>query len=616
MLTAAQISALQDKSGQLLDPVIDFLIEDIAARVSEAGQLTGTAAYQTWQAQKLGMSQKKLKEEIAKKLKVSQAEVEKLMKQAAKTGYNFDLSRLPTSRGIPFAANSNVQQIVDAAVKLAQDDLTNITQTIGFVGSDGVCRELTAAYNQACDVAHMKVATGAQDYISAVRDATRNLAAKGIRYIDYESGVHTSLEAAVRRNMMGGLGLMQEQISQSNHDDLGCDGWEISAHAGCAPDHEPIQGKQYTDAEFQRINNSLVRRIGTLNCGHAAFPIILGVNAPQYTEEELEEFRQQNENGVTIDGRHYTMYEATQRQRKFERAMRGQKHKILIDKELGDDAKLQTDQIKLQRLKQEYARFSKAADLPMQHERMEAAGFTWKDGKAAEKAAKTAERTEIKQPKFEKHQIQKAKTGRTGESQRSIPVALSTDGVLPATWDEKRGAVSWTVDRKKSLFSTEQSSVQSPVEIGTLYTADGNCIFRIEGDAGNVNFTATQIKQMRSGILTHNHPGVDYGCFSPEDINMLRRAYLSEIRCATPIGVFSIQRPTTWPAEINNFDKIEGMYYDIYEHLGKDYYARAMRGEISLLDAENLSQRAAVEELCKRHKIPFRFETWDDLAKG
>ena len=50
--------------------------------------------------------------------------------------------------------------------------------------------------------------------------------------------------------------------------------------------------------------------------------------------------------------------------------------------------------------------------------------------------------------------------------------------------------------------------------------------------------------------------------------------------------------------------------------IGKDYYAKAMRGEISVLDAENLSQRAAVEELCKRNKIPFHFESWDDLAKG
>lgn len=38
-------------------------------------------------------------------------------------------------------------------------------------------------------------------------------------------------------------------------------------------------------------------------------------------------------------------------------------------------------------LKQEYSRFSKAADLPMQYERMEKAGFGWKHGKAAGKTA-------------------------------------------------------------------------------------------------------------------------------------------------------------------------------------------------------------------------------------
>ena len=384
MLTAAQIDVLRSKSEQLLDPVTDFLIEDIAKRVAEAGRLTGTAAYQAWRLQKLGVSQKQMKKEIAKRLKVSQKEAEKLLTQAAETGYNFDLSRFPTSQAIPLAANSSLQQVLAATVALAKDDLTSMTQTIGFVGPDGVCRELTQAYNQACDFAFQKVSTGAQDYMSAIREATRNLAEKGIRTIDYESGVHASVEAAVQRNIMGGMGLMQEQISERNHDDLGCDGWEISAHGGCAPDHEPIQGRQYSDKEYERLNNSLVRRIGTLNCGHAAFPIILGVNEPQYTNEELEEFRQQNEEGVTFEGRHYTLYEATQRQRKFERAIRKQKCRILVDESTGDKDKLQIDQIKLQRLKQEYARFSKGTGLPMQHARMETAGFDWKKGKAAE----------------------------------------------------------------------------------------------------------------------------------------------------------------------------------------------------------------------------------------
>jgi hypothetical protein len=224
--------------------------------------------------------------------------------------------------------------------------------------------------------------------MSAIRDATKNLAKKGIRYIDYKSGRHYSIEAAVRQNIMGGLGLMQEQISQKNHDDLGCDGWEISAHAASAPDHEPIQGKQYTDAEYTKLNNSLVRRIGTLNCGHAAFPIIMGVNSPQYTPEELEKFRKDNETGVDFEGRHYTMYEASQRQRAFERAIRNKKREILVDETIGDKEKLQADQIKMVRLKDEYKRFSKGVGLPMQHARMEAAGFDWKKGKAADNAWK------------------------------------------------------------------------------------------------------------------------------------------------------------------------------------------------------------------------------------
>lgn len=198
-----------------------------------------------------------------------------------------------------------------------------------------------------------------------------------------------SIEAAVRKCIMGGMGLMQEQISQQNHDDLGCDGWEISAHGGSATDHEPIQGKQYSDKAYKRLNDSLKRRIGTLNCGHAAFPIIMGVNEPVYTEAELAEFREENEKGVTFDGKHYTLYEATQRQRKFERSIRKQKSRILVDKATEDTEKLQTDQIRLVRLRQEYARFSKGVDLPMQHERAEVAGFTWKDGKTAESTYKT-----------------------------------------------------------------------------------------------------------------------------------------------------------------------------------------------------------------------------------
>ena len=383
MLTAEQIAALRDYAERLTDPINDYLIRDIAERIAKAGQFTATAQYQIWAAQQMGLSQAEIKKRLKKLLGVSNDEIKKLLTQSAEVGYRFDLKALPTADAIPFTENHVLQEIVSAAVKLAQDDFTNITQTIGMVDPYGRALPLQQAYRNSMDFAFSQVATGAADYNTAVRLAVKNLAEKGIQTIDYQSGIHTSLEAAVRRSVMGGLGLMQEQISKQTHDDLGANGWEISAHAASAPDHEPIQGKQYSDEEYETLNNSLVRRIGTLNCGHAAFPIILGVTPPQYTQEELEKYRLDNERGIDYAGKHYTMYEATQRQRRLEASMRRQKWRILADEATGDTEKLQQDQIKLQVLNQEYRRFSKAAGLRAQDTRAEVLGFGGKQGVAA-----------------------------------------------------------------------------------------------------------------------------------------------------------------------------------------------------------------------------------------
>lgn len=208
-------------------------------------------------------------------LKVSEGELKQLLTQSAEVGYRFDLARFGVE-GVPFEENTVLQQIVTASVNQATADFKNLTQTLGMVDPYGKALPWQDVYRNCIDFAYEQVATGAVDYNTAIQEATRNIARYGVRTINYESGVTRSLEAAVRGSVMGGLGLMQEQISQQNHDDMGADGWEISAHAASAPDHEPIQGKQYSDAEYTALNNSLVRRIGTLNCGHAAFPIILG----------------------------------------------------------------------------------------------------------------------------------------------------------------------------------------------------------------------------------------------------------------------------------------------------------------------------------------------------
>ena len=386
MLTPEQIEGFRLAAGRLIDPVNTYLLKDIARRVQEAGKLTSTAAYEAWQAEWLGKGRKELERELSQLLGVSRREARKLLHSAARYGYDTTLSGFP-GHLVSFDTNLAIQQIVSAAVTLAGDGLRNITQTKAILMMDpyGHYQALPKAYLSCTDYAFQQVFTGAVDYSTAIRQACAGIAKHGVS-VAYTSGVHTSLEAAVRRNIMGGLGLMTEQISRQNHDDLGCNGWEISAHANSAPDHEPIQGRQYSDEAYDTLNNSLVRRIGTLNCGHVASPIILGVNSPQYSAEELERFRQDNEAGVTFDGKHYTGYEATQMQRRLERAIRAQKRRVLLAGP--EDAGPCRSRLML--LQQEYERFSKGVGLRTETERLEVSGFGPKQMQSAKAAAPKA----------------------------------------------------------------------------------------------------------------------------------------------------------------------------------------------------------------------------------
>lgn len=105
-----------------------------------------------------------------------------------------------------------------------------------------------------------------------------------------------------------------------------------------------------------------------------------------YTDAQLKAWKEMNHKGCTIEGRHYSLYEATQMQRKMERSIRKQKKRILVDKATGDEEKLQIDQTKLRMQNANYKKFSDAAGLRTQRERAQVAGFGRKEAEEASRA--------------------------------------------------------------------------------------------------------------------------------------------------------------------------------------------------------------------------------------
>lgn len=375
MLTTEQIDVIRDRLEEVSAPLNEYLISDIARRIIEAGQITSTSRYQAQITRMLGVSDKEVKQYLEKYIDAYSGDLGAIFDTIA--GLIWEQNQNNTGIKLPpIEKNEALQGIIQTCIDLATDDFENLTQTLGFIDPWGNPLPLREAYVSACDYAFNKVWSGATDYNTAIRESIRNITRYGVRIVNYESGVHTSLDSAVRRSVFGGMGLMVEKIEQTAHDDIGADGWEISAHEACAKDHEQIQGRQYTDAEYEALNNSLVRRIGTLNCKHTAFPIIIGVNEPQYTEEQLRQMQEYNEKGVEYEGRHYTMYEATQMQRRLERAIRQTKNNISAYSQSDTTTKELSDaRSRYQTLIHKYKDFSNIAGLRTRDERLESIDF-------------------------------------------------------------------------------------------------------------------------------------------------------------------------------------------------------------------------------------------------
>lgn len=360
-MTQEQRDGLNDAALALTEPIIEDLLKDISRRIRKAGAITDTAEYEIYRAQALGESNRAIAQAIARQTEINAEVIDALL------DYVVDASAR-------FEDDAYLQQLTEGYAEVMKTRTAEQLQNLWATAPDGKTVPLQDAYSRALDFAFRQTATGALDLNTAIRRAVGPLARRGLRTIEQKNGRSVGIEYACRRYLMDQMGALDNAIQQQNHDRLGCDGWEISAHAACAPDHEPIQGRQYTDAEFEQLNASLQRPIGRLNCRHVKDPVLIGVDTPVYSEAELEKMAADNEKGVTYNGKHYTLYGAGQEQAAIENAIRRMQRQVLVDEESGSDD-LQKNQIRLRVLQSEYSRFCRATGRRTRTERLYTAGF-------------------------------------------------------------------------------------------------------------------------------------------------------------------------------------------------------------------------------------------------
>lgn len=241
---------------------------------------------------------------------------------------------------------------------------------------------IDTAYQEAVSDAIDAVSRGVTDYNSAIRSSMRKLGGDGLR-VTYESGVTRRLDTAIRQNILDGTKQIAQEAQRMIGEQIGADGVELSAHPYSALDHEPAQGRQYSLAEYQKMQagqgfrdvdgNSYAgfrRPIAEWNCRHFASYIILGVSPRRYTDEQLRQWREANHRGCEIDGRHYTTYQASQLMRKLETKVRQQKDIANLAKASGDNALRREAQANIRDLKAKYAEAAEKSGLRQRTDKM------------------------------------------------------------------------------------------------------------------------------------------------------------------------------------------------------------------------------------------------------
>lgn len=166
-------------------------------------------------------------------------------------------------------------------------------------------------------------------------------------------------------------------MQEDNADKLGTDKFEVSWHGTARPEHQEWQGKVYTKEQLASVCGlgSVTGLLGA-NCRHTYFPFIEGVSERIYTDEQLRAMNERENEPKYYNGKPYTSYEATQRQRYLETSMRAQRQKIKLLEEAGvDEQDITLAKCKYRRLSQEYTAFSKQMGLPQERDRIYADGL-------------------------------------------------------------------------------------------------------------------------------------------------------------------------------------------------------------------------------------------------
>lgn len=320
MLTQGDFINIEKQATALYESLELEIIEEIATRISRVGYANTVVLNNIQIAQEMGALYTDIIALVAKYNNTSYEKVAEIFNQAGAQTLKFD-DKIYTEAGlnpIPINQSSSMVQLLNSTIEKTSGNLQNLVMTTAITSQ-------TSFYN-AMNKAYMEVSTGVKSYTKSIVDTIKELSEEGA-VITYPSGRNMSLESAVRMNIITGVNQTCGKLQELRADEVGWDLMELTAHSGARPEHVIWQGKivsrsgQKGYLSLDDIGYGTATGFKGINCRHDWSPYLKG-STRAYAQKELNKWKTEK---VTYNGKEISMYEATQKQRYFERKIRQDK---------------------------------------------------------------------------------------------------------------------------------------------------------------------------------------------------------------------------------------------------------------------------------------------------
>ena len=282
MLTPKDFENIAKQAERLYGDLELEIIQEIAERIANVGYANTVVLNDILIAQEMGLMYQDIINMVAEYNETSVSQIEDIFHKAGAKTLKLD-DKIYKEAGLnplPLKQSKSMLQFLMATVLKTHNNLSNLVMTTASSSQ-------TEFYNT-MNKAYMEVSTRVKSYSQSIIDSVKEISKKGA-IITYPSGYKTSIENAVRMNILTSVNQTSGRLQLMRADEMGWDLMEI------------------------------------VNCRHTWFPYFKG-STTTYTDRELRELANES---VTYNGKKISKYEASQIQRKMERQIRQDKKDIV-----------------------------------------------------------------------------------------------------------------------------------------------------------------------------------------------------------------------------------------------------------------------------------------------